>query len=100
MNLWGDREVTDLDGEAMSEKKIARRWGVTFTPTIMFLPDSADGLDDKKASEAAVATMPGAFGKITFLSMFEWVKAKGYESDEHFQKYVMRKLEEREAAKK
>ncbi len=100
MNLWGDREVTDLDGVAMSEKKIARRWGVTFTPTIIFLPESREGLDDKTTSEAAVAKMPGAFGKITFLSMFEWVKAKGYESDEHFQKYVMRKLEEREAAKK
>ena len=96
MNLWGDREVTDLDGEAMSEKKIARRWGVTFTPTIMFLPDSTDGLDDKKASEAAVATMPGAFGKITFLAMFEWVKAKGYESDEHFQKYHARKFNARQ----
>ena len=50
--------------------------------------------------EAAVARMPGAFGKGTFTAMFEWVKAKGYEGDEHFQKYVIRKMEEKEAAKK
>ena len=34
--------------------------------------------------------MPGAFGKGTFLDMFNWVREKGYEGDEHFQKYHAR----------
>ena len=38
-------------------------------------------------TRAAVATMPGAFGKWTFLDMFHWVREKGYEKDEQFQKY-------------
>lgn len=87
-NMFGDEEVIDLDGEALTEKTAARKWGYVFTPTIVFLPESAP--DGKTAREAAVATMPGAFGKWTFLNMFRWVNEKGYESDEHFQKYHAR----------
>ncbi|MCQ0989295.1 thioredoxin family protein [Jiella marina] len=91
-NLFGDEEVTDLDGETLSEKTAARRWGVVFTPTILFMPD--DVPEEGTAVQAAVATMPGAFGKKTFLHMFEWVAEKGYEGEEHFQKYHARKLAE------
>jgi thioredoxin-related protein len=90
-NMFGDEEVTDLDGEVLTEKTAARKWGYVFTPTIVFLPDEAP--KDQPVSEAAVATMPGAFGKWTFLHMFEWVAAKGYEGEEHFQKYHARMLD-------
>ena len=36
MDLWGSREVTDFDGEVLEERAMARKWGVHFTPTIMF----------------------------------------------------------------
>ena len=91
-NMFGDEEVTDLDGEALTEKTAARKWGVVFTPTIIFLPEEAP--EGKTVAEAAVATMPGAFGKWTFLHMFQWVAAKGYATDEHFQKFHARMLEE------
>lgn len=90
MNLFGDEEVTDFDGTAMSEKDIARRWGVVFTPTILFMPETAP--TDMHAGAAAVSVMPGAFGKGTTLHMFQWVVEKGYEGDEHFQKYHARRL--------
>lgn len=89
-NLFGDEEVTDFDGEALPEKEMARRWGVVFTPTILFMPERAP--EGGSAAEAAVATMPGAFGKKTTLHMFQWVVEKGYAGDEHFQKYHARKL--------
>nr|WP_254813779.1 thioredoxin family protein [Rhodovulum sp. ES.010] len=92
MNLFGDVEVTDLDGTALPEKEMARRWGVFFTPTMMFMPEEAP--EGGTAAEAAVATMPGAFEKGTTTALFEWVLKKGYEGDEHFQKYVARKLAE------
>lgn len=95
-NMFGDEEVTDLDGEVLTEKTAARKWGYIFTPTIVFLPEEAPS--GRPVSEVAVATMPGAFGKATFLDMFHWVREKGYETDEHFQKYHARKLEERRAA--
>jgi len=90
MNLFGDVEVTDFDGTALPEKEMAARWGVFFTPTMMFMPE--DVPEDEMASEAAVATMPGAFGKGTTRALLQWVLEKGYEGDEHFQKYVARTL--------
>lgn len=90
-NMFGDEEVIDLDGEVLTEKTAARKWGYVFTPTIVFLPEEAP--KGQPVGEAAVATMPGAFGKWTFLHMFEWVAAKGYEGEEHFQKYHARMLD-------
>ncbi|EKF17364.1 thioredoxin family protein [Nitratireductor pacificus] len=97
-NMFGDEEVTDLDGSVLTEKTAARKWGYVFTPTIVFLPEEAP--EGGTVAEAAVATMPGAFGKWTFLHMFQWVAEKGYEGDEHFQKYHARKLDEARAAGK
>lgn len=96
VNLFGDEEVTDLDGETLTEKKAARRWSVVFTPTMLFMPEEAP--EGGTAGEAAVATMPGAFGKITFRNMFQWVREKGYETDEHFQTWHARKIAEMRAA--
>ena len=91
-NMFGDEEVTDLDGETLTEKTAARKWGYVFTPTLVFLPEQAPR--DVSVARAAVATMPGSFGKWTFLNMFRWVHEKGYEGDEHFQKYHARIIEE------
>ncbi|MEM7496641.1 MAG: thioredoxin family protein [Pseudomonadota bacterium] len=91
LNMFGDEEVTDLDGEALTEREAVRRWAVAFTPTVIFLPEEAP--EDVTVSEAAVQTMPGAFGKWTTLDMFRWVKMKGYEGEEHFQKFHARNIE-------
>ena len=86
MNLFGDVEVTDFDGTALSEKDMAVRWGVMFTPTLIFLPEEV--APGKTAAESAVAMMPGAFGKGTTEALLTWVRDKGYTNGEHFQKYL------------
>ncbi len=90
MNLFGDVEVTDFDGDTRSEKEMARKWGLLFTPTILFFPEEAGA--ELTAPQAAIAQMPGAFGRETTLAMLRWVKEKGYEGDESFQKYLARQL--------
>ena len=95
-NLYGDEEVTDLDGEILREKTAGRKWGIVFTPTILFLPEAA--LPGEDTRQAAVATMPGAFRKGTFLDMFTWVRENRYETDEDFQRYHARRIRERQAA--
>lgn len=86
LNMFGDREVTDFDGMVMSEKDIMFRWGVNFTPTFMFFPQEVpEGLT---ASQAAVAQMPGAFGKSTTLATFEWILMEGYANGVSLQKHV------------
>lgn len=91
MNLFGDVEVTDFDGEALSEKAMARKWGVLFTPTLMFFPPEV--IEGAPAPDAAIATMPGAFGKATTRNLLRWVSEGLYEGDEVFQKYHARMLE-------
>ena len=96
MNLHGDIEVTDFDGEVLSEKHMARKWGMLFTPSLLFLPEAV--ADGQTAQQAAVAIMPGAFGKGTTLDMFTWVYEKRYEdqSEEDFQRYHARRIRERD----
>jgi len=40
LNIWGDREVTWLDGRTMSEKALARVLDVQFTPTLLFFDEN------------------------------------------------------------
>ena len=93
INLHGDLEVTDLDGEAMSEKQAVRRWGALFTPTAYYLPADLPA-EPAPLSAAAAATVPGAFGAWTTRNMMDWVLAEGYAGDEDFQRYHARRLRE------
>lgn len=95
LNLYGDLEVTDFDGEVLPEKEMAQRWRVMFTPSIVFLPEEVP--DNQTALDAAVSVMPGAFGKGTTLDMFTWVAEKRYAIDdgEDFQRYHARRIQER-----
>lgn len=93
INMFGDVEVTDFDGTTLPEKDMVRRWNALFTPTMMFFPTEVP--EDVRASEAAVATMPGAFGRWTTLNLLNWVTEEGYLGDEPFQKYHARIIQER-----
>lgn len=88
LNLFGDVEVTDFDGETLSEKDMARKWGVLFTPTMMFFPEEVP--DGVTAPQAAVAQMPGAFGRWTTYNLLNWVLEHGYDGEEDFQRYHAR----------
>ncbi|MGB0959824.1 MAG: SoxW family protein [Halocynthiibacter sp.] len=92
MDLFGGVDVTDFDGTELTEAQMAKRWGVYFTPTMMFMPETVE--DGQTAAQAAVITMPGAFGRITTQALLEWVRDKGYDGDEHFQKYVAKRVSE------
>ena len=98
LNLHGDLDVTDFDGETLSEKQMARKWGILFTPTILFMPPEVPEGDT--APQAAVAMMPGAFGGQTTFDMLVWVNEERYliEDGEDFQRYHARMIEERRTA--
>ena len=99
LNLHGDIEVTDFDGDVLPEKDIARKWGILFTPSILFLPPAVES--DMSAQQAAVAMMPGAFSAGTTLDLFTWVREERYllDNGEDFQRYHARMVNERRAAK-
>jgi len=93
INMFGDVEVTDFDGTVSTEKEMVKKWGILFTPTILFF--SEDVAVDIPANKASVAVMPGAFGPGTTFDMLNWVVVKGYDKEESFQKYHARKISER-----
>src|SRR5476649_2036501 len=41
LNIIGSRKVTDFDGTELSEKALAAKYGVRFTPTFQFFPERA-----------------------------------------------------------
>lgn len=42
INIWGDREVTDVQGEQVTEKQFAGGLRVMYTPTMLFLNESGE----------------------------------------------------------
>lgn len=78
IDLFGGTGITDMDGEELSEKRAAGKWGVTVTPTLMLLPrQPAEGAD---AARAAMAVLPGVLGPDQMLALLEWARADGPDS--------------------
>lgn len=96
-DMWGSREVTDFDGTRLEEKKLAERWGVMFTPTIVFFKDDLSGLDGQWGQPLEVTRMNLGIGAGTFYDMFVWIRHKIYEQDRNFQRFHLARYHEREA---
>jgi thioredoxin-related protein len=79
LDMNGARDVTDFDGEVLSEKQLAKKNGVIGTPTIQFLPASIDALGGKTGRDTEVARMPGYMQPGLFEAMFAFVYDRGYE---------------------
>ena len=79
LNIIGSREVTDFDGAKMSEKALAQKYGVRYTPTIQFFPDSIAGLAQKPPKEREITRIQGYLAPPAFLSMFRFVAERAYE---------------------
>src|SRR6516164_3381581 len=100
LDLWGARDVTDFDGTVMAERALAERWGVIFTPTIVFFKDDLKGLEGKWGRELeAIERLPLSFSADTFYDLFVWVRLKLYERDRNFQRFHIARIAEREALK-
>jgi thioredoxin-related protein len=80
LNIIGSRKVTDFDGSEMSEKELAARYGVRFTPTFQFFPESNKGLHERMPEKREVARAAGYLEPDDFLAMFRYVREKAYES--------------------
>lgn len=95
LNLHGSDTATDFDGQELSQSDLMRKWGILFTPTVIFFPEEVS--EEVPAPQAAVAIMPGAFAKGTTTDMYTWVLEKRYllENGEDFQRYHARRIQER-----
>ena len=80
LNIIGSRKVTDFDGAVLSEKELAAKYGVRFTPTFQFFGENAATLKNLPPAEREVARSPGYMLPDDFLAMFRYVREKAYES--------------------
>ena len=75
VDLFGGTELTDIDGEVLSEKRAAAKWGVAVTPTLIFLPRTPP--PDADVARAAMAILPGVLEADDLLAVLEWAVADG-----------------------
>ena len=79
LNFIGSREVTDFDGQKLSEKRLAAKYGVRGTPTFQFFPDDPADLTGKKPWDREVARLQGYVEPTPFLGTFRYVAERAYE---------------------
>lgn len=77
LNLWGDREVTGLDGKAYTEKSFGTAHKVQFTPTLLFFDEAGQ----------VVLRLNGYVPPARFKAALDWVADHG-ESNQPFRDYV------------
>ena len=87
LNIIGSRKVIDFDGSELSEKALALKYGVRFTPTLQFFPERAAPLKTIAPTKREVTRAPGYFRPDDFLAMFRYVREKAYES-KSFRDYI------------
>lgn len=80
LNLLGSRAVTDFDGEELEERQLAAKYGIRFTPTFQFFPETPAEIQGA-GPEVEVARMPGYFKPDHFLAMFRYVREKAYDRE-------------------
>lgn len=90
LNIIGSKIVTDFDGEELSERDLARKWGVKFTPTIQFFTDDVQSAKNQSGRKSEVARIPGYFKPNHFNAMFRYVAEKGYKTQK-FHEYLRAK---------
>jgi thioredoxin-related protein len=92
LDLFGSRKVKDFDGEELSEKALAQKYGVRYTPTVQFFPAKlAEG--KKSGRDLEVARMPGYMRPFPFYVMFQFVQDEGHKAGT-FRDFYKKKHEE------
>ena len=93
LNMWGSREVTDFDGEAMEERALARKWFVNFTPTTLFFALDDPDNPPESMREALAFMLPGYFKPFHHISSLEYVATDGYIEQPNFQRWLQAKAD-------
>jgi thioredoxin-related protein len=80
LNMWGDREVTDLQGRTLTEKAFAKAQKVMFTPTLLLFDQTGK----------LVLRIDGYFPPHRFLAAVEYV-GQGRDAEESFRAHLARR---------
>lgn len=78
LNILGARKVTDFDGQELSEKELAAKYNVRFTPTFQFFGEDPAQLKASTPQQREVARAAGYLKPDDFLTLFRFVREKAY----------------------
>ncbi|MEM7045597.1 MAG: thioredoxin family protein [Pseudomonadota bacterium] len=87
LNYLGSRLVTDFDGEEMEERALREKYGVRFTPTFQFFPETSKEIGEDGGQAAEAVRMTGYAEPDRFTAMFRFVRDKAYD-EQTFQEYL------------
>ena len=87
LNFLGSRTVTDFDGEQLEERELREKYGVRFTPTFQFFPESSDEIEGETGQAAEILRMTGYVKPDRFTAMFRFIDDEAYE-DRTFKEYL------------
>ncbi len=93
INMWGDREVTDFDGEVMTEKTLSNKWFIQFTPTTIMFAQDGEAPTDMQSAQAF--RLPGFLKTFHYASALEYVTTDEYKTLP-FQRFVQARAEHME----
>ncbi|MEE7462250.1 thioredoxin [Methylobacterium fujisawaense] len=79
LNFIGSREVTDFDGQILSEKAFAEKYGVRSTPSVQFFPAEDQALGGKPPQQREVLRLRGYVPPEEFRRTFAFVAERAYE---------------------
>nr|WP_042674185.1 thioredoxin family protein [Methylobacterium sp. B34] len=79
LNFIGSREVTDFDGQILSEKAFAEKYGVRSTPSVQFFPAEDEALGGKPPQQREVLRLRGYVPPEEFRRTFAFVAERAYE---------------------
>lgn len=88
LNLWGDKEVTDVDGQVTTEKKLARKYRLQFTPTLQFMPKKLAKDNKKPGHKVEIWRLLGYWKPFDFKNTFRYVREEGYKTEPNFQRWL------------
>lgn len=77
VNMWGDREITGLDGKTYTEKTYAAALKVQFTPTLMFFDEAGN----------TILRLNGYVPPARFQAALDWVAGR-HENKQAFRDFV------------
>ncbi|MGB8870707.1 MAG: thioredoxin family protein [Rhodomicrobium sp.] len=82
LNLRGKQQITDFDGEKLTEEDLAYKYGINSTPTFQFFKP-ADAFKGEELGRA------GYLKPEEFLTLLRFIREKGYENGS-YEEWVQR----------
>ena len=83
LDIHGTRKVTDLDGDVLEERTLARKQGIRYTPTIQFFVETREEAEIALVGDepTEVLRLPGYLAPDDFLNVLRYVTERASERE-------------------